>query len=51
MVPPKLKWRSIGATAAVGVSAMTKLWVWPAGMSTGVFGVPVSWLVSGAVVW
>src|SRR5262250_791608 len=42
---------SAGAIGAVGVKANTKLCVPAAGMSTGVFTVPVTWLVTGSVVW
>ena len=38
----KLNCTSVGAIGAVGVSAKTKLWAAPAGMSTGVFGNPVT---------
>ena len=41
----------VGTKGALGVNAMTKLCVPPAGMETGVFGVPVSALVEGLVVW
>jgi hypothetical protein len=41
----------VGANAAVGVNAITKLCACPAEMLTGVFGVPVTALVLGFVVW
>src|SRR2546427_1445902 len=41
----------VGAIGAVGVKANTKLCATPAGMSIGVFGVPVTWFVAGSVVW
>ena len=41
----------VGAIGAVGVKANTKLCATPSGMSTGVFGVPVTWFVAGSVVW
>jgi hypothetical protein len=41
---------SVGANGAVGVNAMTNVWVLPAGISTGVLGVPVTALVVGSVV-
>ena len=39
------------ALRAVGVNEMTKVCDLSNGMSTGVFGVPVSWFVAGSVVW
>src|SRR5580700_7891875 len=42
---------SVGAKAAVGVSAITKLCACPAGMLAGVLAVPVRALVVGSVVW
>lgn len=46
----KVKTMSVGANAAVGVRAMTKLCAAPWAMSAGVLGVPVSVLVFGLVV-
>jgi hypothetical protein len=37
----KANMTSVGAKGAVGVKANTKLWAAPAGISTGVSGVPV----------
>src|SRR6185436_6681573 len=42
---------SVEQNAAVGVSAMMKLWGLPATTLTGVFGVPVGWFVVGSVTW
>src|SRR5262245_57362046 len=42
---------AVGGVAVVGVSAKTKLWLDPGGMSAGVFGVPVTALVVAFVVW
>src|SRR5580765_5460447 len=52
LVPAKLNATSVGGIGAVGVRAMRKLWE-PLfrGMSTGVFGDPVSAFVRGSVVW
>src|SRR5580698_8027862 len=47
----KLKATSVGANGALGVRPRTKLCDWPAPMSIGAFGTPVSILVSGSVVW
>src|SRR6516162_6152919 len=47
----KLNPTSVGANAAVGVKAMTKLCAAPCGISTAVLAVPVTWLVAGSVVW
>ena len=38
----KLNCRSVGAMAALGVNAITKLWAAPAVMLAGEFGVPVT---------
>jgi hypothetical protein len=46
----KAKVTLVGAKAAVGVSAMTKLCACPAAILTGVLAVPVSALVVGSVV-
>src|SRR5262249_26881018 len=51
LVPAKLKLTSVGLNVVVGVSAIRKLWLPPAGMHAGVFGAPVSAFVSGSVVW
>src|SRR5580692_8773222 len=41
----------VGAKGASGVNSITKVWSFPAGMSTGVLAVPVSLSVVGSVVW
>ena len=51
LVQMKLNATLVGAIAAVGVSAMTKLCDAFAGISTGVSSVPVTALVLGFVVW
>jgi hypothetical protein len=42
---------SVDANAAAGVRANTKLWLANGGMSTGMFGDPVTALVATSVVW
>ena len=51
LVQPKLNETSVGANAAVGVKAMTKLCDAPCAILTGVLAVPVTALVAGSVVW
>src|SRR3984885_15524727 len=51
LAQPKVNWTVVGVNGALGVNAITKLCACPAGMLTGVFGVPVSALVVGSVVW
>jgi hypothetical protein len=50
LAQPKLSSTSVGDTAALAASAITKLWLCPAGISTGAFGLPVVALVLGSVV-
>src|SRR4030095_3729218 len=42
---------TVGENGALGVSAMTKVWLLPGARFTGAFGIPVARLVAGSVVW
>src|SRR5262245_60929142 len=46
----KRSWTSVGAKAAVGVKAKTKVWFVAAAISTGLFAAPVTAFVVGFVV-
>src|SRR5262249_61108645 len=47
----KLTRTSVGGKAAVDVMLNTKLWIAPAGMSTGAPGCPTGWFVAASVAW
>ena len=49
--PAKLNVTSVGPKRALGVNAMTNDCTAPGAIVAGVFGVPISALVAGLVVW
>ena len=49
LAPTMLKRTSVGAKGALGVKAMTKFWMPPGGISTGLSGAPVKKLLGLAV--
>src|SRR5258706_13223128 len=50
-VQEKVRVTSVGVIGVVGMNANMYVWSPPAGMSTGVLGVPVGVLLAGFVVW